>query len=35
MEKAHAMQNAANLLHDLWDKIVNSVVYLRLSNCTQ
>ena len=29
MEKALAMRNTANLPHDLWNKIVNSAVYLR------
>jgi hypothetical protein len=29
MEKARAIRNAANLPHDLWNKIVNSAVYLR------
>jgi hypothetical protein len=29
IEKAYAMRNAANLPHDLWNEIVNSVVYLR------
>ena len=28
IEKARAMRIAANLLHDLWDEIINYAVYL-------